>query len=102
MEEKQGVKLGQDDLDAVTGGDKRPYGGKCYFTPTGKVKEVYGQNWAQCSAYCGLVPPMEACSCHDIGFVCTDKWHKVDEIGELFPHDAANHKKKPKSNNYNT
>ena len=103
MDEKQGVKLDQDDLGNVAGGEKSS-GGRCLFTPTGQVKTIYGQKWAQCNSYCALIPGMERCPCHDNSKNnnCTDKWHKVDENEELLPREAANHKNKPKSNNYNT
>jgi hypothetical protein len=95
-------KLGEEQLKEVAGGGSA-FHRLCFFTPTGKKKEVKGNLWAECASNCGNIGKYGGCDCHGSLFVCENKWHLIDSVTEeLLPRDWANHADKLKSNNYNT
>jgi len=110
-ERKKKRKLSEEQLEEVAGGfGKGDNGTKCYFTPTGKTKDIpvpekgYIVTWAECNSWC--VGFAYDCSCHKINHmgeaICVNKWHQLHGGTELlWPDDQFNHRwKKPPT--YNT
>ena len=100
MENKKS-ELNEKELEKAAGGNAtEPSQAKCFFTPknTGtRTWDVSGtaSKWIECDSFC------LGCACRGQNH-CRDRWHMVTEDGELLYREAANHSKKPKSNNYNT
>ena len=94
-------KLTDEQLQNISGGGPELSSnvgkGQCYFTPD---KSEYpmrknGVCFIKCASVC------RGCKCHGKEW-CVDRWHQVYGGEELYPPSHANHKDKPKSNNYNT
>ena len=92
-------KVEEQHLTDVTGGSgHRDQDGSCYFTPdwNGGVKQENGKYWHKCASNCF------GCFCRFKDW-CVGNWHEVNQNGyELEPRAHSNHKKKPRSNDYNT
>ena len=107
-ETKNQRELSEEQLERVAGGFGEFSGTKCWFTPTGKTKDVptkdYVVTWAECNSTC--VGFLVDCSCHKTKArgeeVCVGRWHQLDSyLNYLWPHEEFNHSKKAPPS-YNT
>ena len=89
--------LSEEQLGEVAGSGPDP-SKKCFFTPDKNTKAELrnGKYVIKCASSC------LSCACHGKDW-CVDRWHEIFQgSGNLSPESHANHRIKPKSNNYNT
>ena len=94
------LKINMDELEQATGG-WIDVDVSCWFTPTGKSKDINGELWLECASTCGSFV-LSRCPCHGKNDRCVDKWHKIDRSNKfLLPTGESQHFEKKPEKNYN-
>jgi len=109
---KNAVKIGENDLEQVSGGENSEGGGyeKCWFeNPQGQETRADQTVWLKCGAtHCHWL--INRCSCFETDF-CESGWHKIHGPSDtfkpeilhiLYHHQRYNHIKKIPWKGYKT